>query len=326
MARFDLPVHELEQYRPAVRAPRDFDEFWKESLVEARRYDTEMKCERIASPLETVDVFDVRFPGFDGEPIAGWLLVPTTASGPRPAMVEYLGYGAGRGLAHERLLWASTGFVYLVMDTRGQGAESGTGGVTPDPHGSDPAHPGFVTRGLRNPHEHYYRRLIVDAVRAVDAVTALDAVDAERVHVTGVSQGGGLALATAGLHPGLAGVLADVPFLCHFERAVGFTDRGPYAEVAKYLAVHRGVEDDVFDTLSYVDAVNFAERISAPTIISVGLQDAICPPSTVFAAYNRIGSEKRICMYPFNEHEGGQAYQWREQMAFLRGRNERASW
>lgn len=308
-------------YRPQVREPSDFDEFWATTLDQARRAGGEVVLERVKTPLTLVDAFDVTFPGFGGEPVKAWLLLPAHASGPLPAVVEYNGYGGGRGLPFERLGWVASGYAYFLMDTRGQGSAWGSGGATPDPHGTGPSVPGFMTRGIEAPEDYFYRRVYTDAVRAIDAVRALASVDPERISVCGGSQGGGIALAVAGLADGLAAVLTDVPFLCHFERAVGLTDRDPYHEIVRYLSVHRHAEERVFDTLSYFDGLNFATRASAPALFSAGLLDPVCPPSTVFAAFNHYrASDKTIEVYAHNEHEGGQAFQWGAQAAFLAAR------
>lgn len=319
MPRFDLELSALREYAPDVRCPADFDDFWDATLREARAQPAVLTAVSVDLPLPGLEVSDVQFPGFAGEPIRGWLIKPRGVSKDIPVIVEFLGYGAGRGLAFERLLWASAGYAHLVMDTRGQGAASGTGGVTADNHGSGPALPGFLTKGIDAPDTYYYRRLIADGVRAVDAVREQPWADANRISVMGSSQGGGVALAVAALSRAVHAVLADVPFLCHFERAVGFTDKGPYAEIATYLSVHRGAEERVFETLSYFDGVNFAARIEVAALVSVALMDPICPPSTVFAAFNRIPSQKEIAVYPWNQHEGGQAYQWMTQWDFISG-------
>jgi len=323
MARFDLAPDELRRYRPEVAEPGDFDAFWARTLDESRRLVRPAVLTPVETPLSLVEVFDLEFSGYAGDRVRGWVIKPAGAEGPLPAIVQFVGYGGGRGLPQENLTWASAGYVHVVMDTRGQGSAWGTGGDTPDPHGSQPAFPGFMTKGITSPEEYYYRRVFTDAVLLVDAVRELPTVDAGRVSVTGGSQGGGIAIAAAGLVEGLAAAMPEVPFLCHFERAVGLTDNMPYAEIVKYLAVHRNDVERTFATLSYFDGVNFAKRASAPSLFSVGLIDPVCPPSTVYAARNHWGHGEQVAdivEYAFNEHEGGLAYQWERQATWLASR------
>jgi cephalosporin-C deacetylase len=207
------------------------------------------------------------------------------------------------------------------MDTRGQGSAWGGGGDTPDPVGAGPAFPGFMTRGIESPETYYYRRVFTDAVRAVEVLRGLPQVDPAKVAITGGSQGGGITVAVAGLVEGLVGALPDVPFLCHFERAVGCTEEDPYDEIVRYLSIHRDADAQVFETLSYFDGVNFAQRATAPALFSVGHLDPICPPSTVFAAYNHwAAGPSDIVEYRFNEHEGGGPRHWLRQADWLAAR------
>jgi len=321
MPRFDLPLSDLRDYRPEIRVPADFDDFWTSTVAGAREAGGAPVVSPVETPLRGIDAFDVTFPGFAGDPVKGWLLLPAQRNGALPAVVEFNGYGGGRGLPFERLGWAASGYAHFFMDTRGQGSAWGSGGATPDPHGAGPAFPGFMTRGIDDPETYYYRRVFTDAVRAIDAVRSLPEVDAARVAVCGGSQGGGIAIAAAALSDDLVASMPDVPFLCHFERAVGMTGRDPYEEIARYLSVHRGAEERVFETLSYFDGVTFAARAQAASLFSVALLDPICPPSTVFAAFNAwAGADKEIEVFPFNEHEGGQAHQWQRQAQFLAAR------
>jgi cephalosporin-C deacetylase len=230
--------------------------------------------------------------------------------------VQYIGYGGGRGLAHENVFWAVAGYAHFIMDTRGQGA-AGSVGDTPDPEPAGPSHPGFMTRGILDPATYYYRRLYVDAVRAVDAARSHDRVDGTRIVVAGGSQGGGLSLAVAGLRDDLSGVLADVPYLSHFRRAISVAERGPYLEIARYLKADRRRTDAVLRTLDYFDVAALVTAATAPALFSVALQDDICPPSTVYAAYNAYGGPRQIVEYPFNDHEGGEGFQRQAQLEWL---------
>jgi cephalosporin-C deacetylase len=321
VARADLPLDELVAYRPDVREPADFDAFWARTLQEAREHDLDVQTKEVDTPYTTVTVHDVSFAGFDGDRVRAWFTVPRAGAGadtPLPAVVEYIGYNGGRDLPGERLHWASAGYAHLLVDTRGQDGGSGGGGATPDPHGSGPSAPGFMTRGIDHPDTYFYRRVFTDAVRAVEAVRALPGVDPTRVAVQGVSQGGGISLAVAGLAGDLVAALPDVPFLCHFARALDICDKDPYREITRYLSVHRDQVESALTTLSYFDGVNFARRASAPTLFSVALMDLICPPSTVYAAYNHYaGSRRDIEVYAYNDHEGGQSHQRHAQIRWL---------
>jgi cephalosporin-C deacetylase len=316
----DSPLDQLRVYRPEREEPADFDEFWQRTLAESRAADWPARFAPYDAALSTVEVFDVTFAGYAGQPVRGWFLLPRNTTGRLPCVVEYIGYGGGRGLPQERLDWSVAGYAHLLMDTRGQGSGGWSQGDTPDPDPTgEPQTPGFMTRGITNPEHYYYRRVFTDAVRAIDAVRLHERVDPERVVVTGGSQGGGITLAAAGLSDGIAAALPDVPFLCQYRRATEITDAYPYQELTTYLKVHRNQVDRVFSTLNYFDGVNFAARADAPARFSVALMDNVCPPSTVFAAYNHYrGTDKDISVWPYNGHEGGGPHRVVEQLMFLR--------
>lgn len=304
MPLFDLPPDELRRHVTALAEPPDLDSFWAAALAE-NSHPVDASFRPASSILTTVETLDVSFAGCDGNEIRGWLHLPANQPDRGlPSVVEYIGYGGGRGYPHQHTLWASAGFVHLVMDTRGQGAAWSTG-VTPDPNAGSNAFPGFMTRGILDPADYYYRRLYVDAVRAVDAARCHPSVDPEKISVAGISQGGGVTLAVAALRDDVAAALPEVPFLADIRRATELVDTAPYNEVSHFLKVHRDRIDTVFSTLAYFDVAVLARRASAPALFSVGMMDTICPPSTVFAAYNAYGGPKEIIEYAYNEHDGG---------------------
>ncbi|WP_375450170.1 acetylxylan esterase [uncultured Devosia sp.] len=316
MPFIDLSPAELLRYRSDVADPADFDDFWTQTLAETATIPLDARFEPIDVGLQLVDVFDASFAGFGGHPIKGWYIRPRGAAAGLSALVKFIGYNGGRGFAHEHLLWPATGRAVFVMDTRGQGS-GGSHGETPDPVGSDPAHAGYMTRGIADPKSYFYRRVFTDAVRAVAALRTRPEVDADRVGAVGGSQGGGITLAVAGLVPDLRAAMPDVPFLCDFRRGAAIAVRGPYGEIVNYLSVHRDKADIAFRTLSYFDGVNFSRRAKAPALFSVGLMDAVCPASTVHGAYNVYAGPKAIETYGFNDHEGGGGFQERRQLDWL---------
>lgn len=317
MARFDLPLDELLAYRPPRDEPADFDAFWSDTLAESRAVRTPAVATDVDSRLETIRAADVTFSGFAGQPIKAWLLWPAGRTGPLPTVVEYIGYGGGRGRPVDWLVYASAGYAHLVMDTRGQGGNWRSGDTSDiEPTGTGPQFPGVMTRGILDPATYYYRRLMTDAALAVEAARDLPIVDGSRILVAGASQGGGLALSTAALAPGVSAAIVDVPFLSHYRRAVEVTDEHPYGEIRGFLRSHRRDEDQVFRTLAYFDGRAFAARATIPAMFSVGLEDEITPPSTVFAAYNEYAGPKEIRVWPYSGHEASEADQILERLEF----------
>lgn len=317
MAFFDLPLEKLKTFRFDADEPRDFDAFWRRTLKEAAAFDlcaTFVPVKEAAYKL--VDVYDVTFNGYGGQPVKGWFIEPAGNTQPLPCIVTYLGYNGGRSLPVDHLTPAVAGFGHFVMDTRGQGS-GWAPGHTADPHGSDPSVSGWMTRGIQSPETYFYRRVFTDAARAIDAAASHPHVDAKRIGLTGGSQGGGITIAAAAL----AGkkvklAMPDVPFLCAYRRATSIVDSLPYGEITQYLKVHRNMAAQAFGTLAYFDGVNFAKRITARCLFSVALMDTTCPPSTIFAAYNNVAAKKDIRVYDFNNHEGGGCFQTVERMEF----------
>ncbi|GAA4895941.1 cephalosporin-C deacetylase [Stackebrandtia albiflava] len=319
MPLFDLPLTELRAYRPDRDEPADFDDFWRGTLDTAAAVPLDVRAHPVDTPLTGVTVEDVRFAGWNGDPVHAWYIAPRHTT-PLGCVVTYIGYHGGRGLPHQHLVWPTAGWATLVMDSRGQGGSSTSSpGATGDPHGTDdPQAPGMMTKGILSPETYYYRRLFVDAVRAVDVATTRQGVPPGRIVVCGGSQGGGIAQAVAGLRDDLLAAFIDVPFLTHFRRALDIASTGPYPEIVRLLAARRDLEEPVMRTLSYFDGMHFAARARTAALYSVALRDTTCPPSTVFAGYHHWAGDKEIDVWPWNEHEGGQGHQVERQLARLR--------
>jgi len=317
----DLPLSELRRYLPEVAEPADFAEFWAGQMEAARASGASGAGPSFTpaeSPARHADVFDVTFPGHGGDPIRGWFIDPHRSDPAAAAIVEFIGYGGGRGDPFDWLKWSCAGHPHLVVDSRGQGGRWRSADTADLGDNGAPSTPGFLTRGIASPHSHYYTRLFVDAARAVDAIRGHDRVSGRPIVVTGHSQGGGLTIAAAHLAGGVAAAMPDVTFLAHFRRAVEITDSDPYVELADYCKVDTDRIEPAFATLSFIDVVNHGKRVNVPALFSVGLADTIAPPSTVFAAYNHYAGPKDIAVYQFSGHEGGGTEHFLAQLAFLR--------
>lgn len=320
MPQFDLSLHELLAYLPEREEPGDFDAFWESTIAGAREFDLDARFDEVDAGYSQLITEDATFAGYGGHPIRGWMLRPRHLEGPLPTVVTYVGYGGGRGLVSEWTGLPSAGFAHFVMDLRGQGSGHRVGD-TPDPGVGGPHLGGFLTLGIDDPSTYYYRRLFTDAVRAVEAAQSHPAVDAERLVISGGSQGGAISLASAALSSKFLptaprGAIVDVPFLSHIRRATQIVDTAPYSELVRYLRTRRLDEARAFETLSYFDGVNFAARAPLPALFSVGLLDDVCPPSTVYAAYNHYAGRKEMKVYSYNGHEQGGPFQDAEHLRF----------
>jgi len=230
--------------------------------------------------------------------------------------VVFHGYSGSKSVPAAHLRWALQGFHVFAVDTRGQDGD--TPDNQPYPNGAATGH---MTRGIDDPAAYYYRFAYMDAVRAVQVVRAEPEIGP--VLLAGRSQGGGLTVAVAALSTDerIALAMPDVPYLCHFARAVEIFTDGPYSELVNHWRAHPDRVERNFRTLSYFDGMNLAPRVSCPTLLSLGLLDTICAPSTGFAVYNHLGTaEKSIAIYPFNGHEGGELLHEEEQYRFVRQR------
>lgn len=320
MPQYDLPLAELEHVVAETAEPADYDSFWQEALASATSAMAVDIERHRGDDYGDAAVFDVTFPGADNHPIRGWFMRPADRRGDVGCLVQFVGYGGGRGEPYEHLANVAAGYSVLVMDNRAQGGNY-SAGATGDPgagsSGAEAA--GVMTRGISSPRTYYYRRIFVDAVRAVDAAVACDGVDPRRIAVGGRSQGAALAIAAAALSEHqVRACFADMPFLCDIPRALRIAPQGPYRELLEYLRRHPRDEATVLQTLAYFDVVHLARRLRCPAVFSVGLMDEVCPPSTVFAAYNGVEGPKAMRVLPYNLHDGGGFERLDERLRALR--------
>jgi cephalosporin-C deacetylase len=297
MALFDMPLEELRRYAPALTREADFDAFWERTLAESARTPLDLRLTPLELPYRNAKLYRATFAGWGGAEIVGTYATPA-GDGPFPAIALYHGY-SGRGPEPWNLLaWTSQGYAVLATDVRGQGGLSSDNAGYPGGHA-----PGFMTMGISDPERYYYRAVYVDTARAVEALASRPEVDAGRIGATGGRQGGALTLVAAALDSRVRAIVSEIPFLCHFRRATTLVDTAPYKEIREYFRRTGADEDAAYRTLSYFDCMNLAPRIQAASLVTIGLMDDICPPSTCFAAFNHIAGDKEALVNTFAGHE-----------------------
>ena len=139
----------------------------------------------------------------------------------------------------------------------------------------------------------YFLGMFLRAVRAIDFLTAQPEWDGKTVVVYGSSQGGFQAFAAAGLDQRVSFLAAGVPAGCDHTGAVAGRVNGWPKLVPN--GVDGKPDAKVLQAARYFDNVNFAARTRAKgAFVTVGFIDATCPPTLVYAAYNRLPIPKEI--------------------------------
>ncbi len=314
MNLFDLPLQELKNYKPEQTKQIDFNTFWDKRIQESINQPLNVKITQKDYYVQGVEVYDVSFDGFRNSSIHATYVKPQHLSAQAPGVVMFHGYNWNNLMPHHAFKYTIQGIPVLIVDVRGQDVFS------PDHnHYINGGPSGFMTKGILEPDNYYYTYVYMDCYRAADVMLSFHEIDENKLIVEGGSQGGAIALATASLHPKVNLALSDIPYLCHFRRSVELFSSGPYDELSHYFKVHdqlHQTEDTIYKTLSYVDCMNLASRITCPTLVSVGLEDTVCPPSTGFAAFNYINAPKEIRVYPEYGHGGFTAHE-EEKLKFV---------
>jgi cephalosporin-C deacetylase len=304
MPLIDMPLDELKTYQGRNPRPADFDEYWDAALAEMHAVDPQLELTPAAFQVPGAECFDLWFTGVRGARIHAKYVRPANITAPCPAVVQLHGYTGSAGDWHDKLAYAAMGQCVAALDCRGQGGFSeDTGGVKGN------TQRGHIIRGLDDsPENLLFRHIYLDTAQLAGIVMGLAEVDADRVSAMGGSQGGGLTLACVALEPRIRKALPIFPFLCDYLRVWEMDlARDAYDELRWHFRTYdptHAREDEIFTRLGYIDCQFLAPRIRADVLMAVGLMDTICPPSTQFAAYNKITSPKDLIIYPDFGHEG----------------------
>lgn len=299
---FDMPLEALYEYQGRNPRPADFDQYWDDALAEMHAIDPQVELIPADFQCSFADCYHLYFIGIGGARIHAKLIQPRRSE-PGPAVVMFHGYSWYSGHWADKLGYAAEGFTVAALDCRGQGGLSeDVGGVKGNTIN------GHIIRGLDSSADKMlFRDIYLDTAQLARIVMDMEMVDENRVGATGGSQGGGLTLACAALEPRLKRAAPVYPFLCDYQRVWEMDlAQDAYGELKTYFRNHDPLhkrENDIFTKLGYIDVQHLAPRIQAEVFMGVGLMDMICPPSTQFAAYNKITAPKSLAIYPDFAHE-----------------------
>ena len=299
----DMPLEKLRVYEGRNPKPSDFDEFWDRSLAELDKVEPNPVLTPYDFPSRIADAYELTFTSIGGAKMYAKFMKPKNVTGKVPAVLYFHGYKTSSTEWNTLLPFVSQGYVVAWLDVRGQGGKTEDVGCTSVATCSSQ----FI-RGVEGaPENMLYRNVFLDTAQFARVIMSLDYVDETRVGTTGGSQGGALAIACAALTPEIKLCAPKYPYLCDYKRVWEMDlDKAAYEGISYYLRTHDPRHehvDEFFTKLGYIDLQFLAPRIKAKFFMSTGLVDTTCPPSTQFAMYNKVTSEKSVDIYPDYGHE-----------------------
>lgn len=291
-----------DKIKPYTEMPDGFMDFWKNNIKEASEFPlkyTKEKAEEYCT--EKIDCYIIKLQlNNRGQAVYGYLFYPKNAK-PGSCPVVLSPPGAGIKTIKEPLrhkYYAEEGFIRLEFEIHGLNPTMSEEQFKEISNAFNGKENGYLTNGLDNKDNYYMKRVYLSCLRCIDLLTSLPEWDGKNVIVQGGSQGGALAMITAGLDKRVTACVVNHPAL---------------SDMAGYMAGRAGGYPHFFrtrgmdtkeklETMSYYDVVNFARLIKADTFMTWGFNDNTCPPTTSYAVYNTLECNKEALITPINEH------------------------
>lgn len=291
-----------EKLQPYTREPADFLDFWEKNKAEAAAFPLKYSKERAPEYCtEKVECYLIKLQlNRQGQAVYGYLFYPKEAR-EKSCPVVLCPPGAGIKTIKEPLrhkYYAEQGCIRLEMEIHGLNPTMSDREFREISTAFNGKENGYLSNGLDNRDHYYMKRVYLACIRAIDLLTSLPEWDGRNVIVQGGSQGGALALVTAGLDRRVTACVANHPALSDMAgyqagRAGGYPHffRTPGMDTPEKL-----------ETMAYYDVVNFARHIQATTYMTWGYNDDVCPPTTSYIVYNLLTCPKEALITPINEH------------------------
>ncbi|MBS1718166.1 MAG: acetylxylan esterase [Armatimonadetes bacterium] len=268
--------------------PEDFDQFWQETVSEARAIPLDYRRERSSYPVrEGFEIETIAFRGAGGKPYYGWICYPS---------------GARR---LHGFLWIPPYGRESVLPNE-YGTREGYVSFSFNFHGEEPFHQekyvparGYFPEGASEPKTWIFREMFITAVVAARVFQAQSEVDENRIGSMGISQGAGLSIWLGAWMPTIIkAVCADLPFLGGLPYLLdGQIYRYPLKELADFMENVPLGRERLFHTLSYFDTINQATRCQVPTLVTLGLKDPAVKPIQARSIFAALPGEKNLIEY-----------------------------
>lgn len=290
-----------EKLQPYTKMPADFKQFWQNNIDEMEKvplYYTRQYIEKYSD--DSVDCYLIHLKIDNlGHWIYGYLFYPKNKT---HCPVVFTPPGAGiKEIRHPLLhiYYPKNGFIRFEIDIHGLNPELGDENFKEISDAFNSRDNGYLSNGIDSRDNYYMKHVYLACLRSIDFLTSLPQWDGKNVIVQGGSQGGGLALVTAGLDRRITACVVNHPALADM---AGYLDNRAGGYPHFFSKMRDMDKPDKLNTMQYYDAVNFAKLITVPTFMTWGYNDNTCPPTTSYIVYNVLTCPKEALLTPINEH------------------------
>ena len=290
-----------QKIKPGTKFPKDLKKYWGTQTQALKALPLDVKFGKNESSEYPFVCFDTEINCTGPKPARGYFARPTKAA-PKSLPIVLLVHAAGvkgswcKSDPKEALRYAKMGKGAMCFDLNAHGMLDGQ----PDEYYNNLEAgelKNYYISGLESRDDFYFRGMYLRLIRTLDFLTKLPEWDGKRILVIGESQGGGQALAAAGLDSRVSAVVATVPAMCDW----GGTLVGRKGGWPQPFEQHGDVKK-MKSVLPYFDTAHLLKDSKATIVVEIGLVDNTCPSTSVYAAINQAKGQKIIYPVTYREH------------------------
>ncbi len=294
-------VVDPEKFQTGTNRPKDFRKYWKKEKKALHSLPIEVKSEKVENTEMGFECSNVEINCTGPKPVRGYFAKPNSAA-PKSLPIVLFVHAAGvkgswcLSRPETAINYAKMGNGTLAFDLNAHGMLNGE----PQEYYDDLEAgelKGYYFQGIENREEFYFRGMYLRLMRTLDFLTSQPEWDGKRIIVIGESQGGGQALAAAGLDKRVSAVVATVPAMCDWGGTLAGRKGGwpqPFAQ--------NGDKQKMLQTLPYFDAAHLLKNSKVTLVTEIGFIDYTCPSNSVYAALNQSKGKKIVFGVPYRGH------------------------
>ncbi len=309
-----MPLSNFDKYflnLPPQDKKNDFDQFWEKGIADIKKIPLE--TELVKNGRKTTHryaSYDVTYKGFTKTAVTGELLIPRGTLKPK-TIISIHDYNTTAQFQQQNL---DESAAYFFINLRGHADIVRPAGTKEE---EEYTTPGYMVENILDRDTYYVRAVYLDIHRSIDMLRLIPDINCSAIGIIGKGFGAAAAIFTASFSNRVAALVLDTPSFCHLAMSQNISESDASNEINEFVGTVKSRKKQIKDTLTYFDALNFADKISCPVLATVGFKDTLSPPECVFSLFNHIQSEKVIEVYPEEGNTAGGNTQFKKSIQWL---------